>query len=163
MKHVSESIAAYLGGELPAAAAERMDQHLRACSECRRELEGARGVWELLGLAAEAVPPAGVQERSAWPAIQARTFGSAEVWGAWFFGRGPLTRAGWAAAAVVAGVMLGALLPPGPPAGENGNTPLAVNQDPSWLEASWLDSSTTGAVLADQWLLAGLDEQENGS
>jgi len=161
MKHVTDMIAAYLSGELQVQRRAEFEEHLAGCGDCRREAEEAREVWEMLG----AVASPGTGTASVWPSVRARTIDRQTRGDDWFFGAGRIGRAGWAAAAVVAGLMLGILLP----AGSDNSTSADNDGATAWLfEASWLEDSswlttegTTG--LVDILLGADLPEQENGS
>ena len=51
-------MSAYLDGELPVSARERVQRHIRDCPECRRVL---RGLQRMLGVLAS-LAPAGGQE-----------------------------------------------------------------------------------------------------
>lgn len=153
MKHVTDRIQAWLGGELDAERSAALERHLAECPDCAREAERSRELWDLLA-AGEARPASD----SVWPAVQARTFGAA---GSWFYGGRALTRTGWAAAAVACGLMLAVLLPLGVGAG-NGNVAMASDGSMWLTDSSWL-AETDEAGLHQVWLDAGLDDEEGGS
>jgi anti-sigma factor RsiW len=68
-KHMS----AYLDGELPASARERVQRHIRDCPECRRVL---RGLQRMLGVL-DGLAPVGGQERPDIATAVARRLGDA--------------------------------------------------------------------------------------
>ncbi len=111
-------------------------------------------LWELLGKGdVRSSGPAA----SVWPSVQQRTFG-AQKNGTWFFGSGQLVRASLAACAVVAGLMVGVLVP-----GLSATaTADEINNDLWVSEASWLDDSATDG-LAGIWLDPGLADESDGS
>jgi anti-sigma factor RsiW len=148
MKHVTNRIQAYISGELAGDRKAAVEKHLDECPACRDEVDRAHKTWEMLGT----METHGSENGSVWPAVQARTFGREKPEREWFFGAGNLTRAGLAAAAVAAGLMLGVLLPGGSDHNESVDSGLT---DMSWLvESSWLsDSSWLGGDVA-----AGLDD-----
>jgi anti-sigma factor RsiW len=160
MKHVSESIPAFVSGELDNERRAGVREHLDVCPQCRAEAARAHQLWDQLGTAAKQRPATG----SVWPAVRARTLGRAAGGSAWFFGRQPWLRAGLAGAAVAAGLAVGMLAPAGsgePDAGDG------VVADATWLlESSWLSGSSwlTGdqAVGLDD-LLLGAEPTDGGN
>ncbi len=109
MKHVDDKVQAFVAGELSGAEQQRVADHVANCPACAREVAEARQLWDLLG-AAE-VPrdmPQDLLEnapaQSAWPEIQARTFGRAR--GSLLYGGGRWSKAGIAATALAAGLAL---------------------------------------------------------
>ncbi len=150
MNHVTSKLAAYLAGELSAQERDSIDRHLRACAACRREFAAQSETWALL----EAVAEPGQPGRSVWPAVRARTIGASGA-----RGRPAL---GWAAAALVAGMILGVSWPgAGPGPAETTTVDQAAGED-SWLQSSWLERDT-GDDLASGWLLAGRTDDGGGS
>lgn len=66
-EHPVERLSAYADGELPAEEARRVEQHLRGCTECARELTLIRTMGGAMrSIAAE--PP----RRSVWDAVHRR-------------------------------------------------------------------------------------------
>ncbi len=156
MKHVTDRLAAWLGGELDAAEATALAEHLEICADCRREAKDARADWALLELAAVPAAETGAGQAPAiWPAVRARTFGRDTA--GWFFGRSRATRLSLAVATVAIGVLCGRLT------GNLSGPAKAVTDDDSGLAAVWLEDSSwhdeSSGGLADTWLaLAGTDE-----
>ena len=108
-RRIQEQLDAYLAdGEhgLPAPDREQVENHLRTCKECRRELSRLRSLHRLL--AETAVPP--LPEGFAGRVVaRAKTRQAAPVWsqrGAWQ----RLRLAAGSAAALAAGLALGAFL-----------------------------------------------------
>jgi anti-sigma factor RsiW len=160
MKHVGDLIQAYLSGELDGGRAAAVEKHLEGCSRCRQEAQEARALWKMLG-STETVPTG---NDSIWPAVQARTLGRDPEPREWFFGTGPRMRAGLAAVALAAGLMVGVLLPVGSdpsPATDDSLASSAWLLDSSWLSgSSWL-ATEKGAGLDD--ILLGTDQSEEGN
>lgn len=149
MTHVTGRLAAWLGGELDAAGAAAVREHLADCPACRGEAERLRAEWDRLGEAAVTV------RADLWPGIRARTF--ARGGSGWFFGRSPLVRAALAAATLALGVLGGRLS--GGLAGPRAATVAAADDD-GGLAAVWLEDSTwhedAEGGLGGTWLaLAG--------
>ncbi len=153
MKHVTGHLAAYLGGELDGPTRARVDDHLAECPACRAELASLDEVWAVLGAAASAPVPA---PSDLWSKVRSRTVAVDPARVPWFFGRGPWTRAGWAAAAVAAGVFVALVLPGGMGPDGTGSASLVSDDSAGWLSSTWLDD-TSNPGLAEQWMLAGLD------
>lgn len=162
MKHVVNMIQAYISGELDPNRKVAVEEHLNKCSECRAEVDRARELWDMLGVAGTSSPATG----GVWPNVRARTFGRRTSEQEWFFGAGRLIRTGLATAAVAAGLVLGILLPVEADQGVEGDSHLI---DSSWLvDSSWLSESTwlgsDGAAGLDDILLgADLLHDGNGS
>jgi anti-sigma factor RsiW len=143
--HVTDRLAAWLGGETSAGESVAITAHLETCAACRREADALRAAWDVLG-AAEA--PAA--ETSVWPAVRARTTaGSAG-------GAGLAVRLAWrgalATAAVAAGVLLGGLVPGGGVAVADDGEAFA------WVEAGSWSEDNSGSV-AELWLAVGEEEE----
>ena len=162
MKHVTNMIQDFISGELDSSRTAAVEKHLNECPSCRKEVDSARGMWEMLG----ALDTSASDTGSVWPAVQARTFGRGNTERDWFFGAGNLTRTGLATAAVAAGLMLGVLLPAGSDHQEGGDSGMT---DTSWLvESTWLSESSwlggDGSIGLDDILLgADLLDEGNGS
>lgn len=160
MKHVGDSIQAYLAEELDAAQAAAVAGHLEDCSRCRQECDQARALWEMLGSAGAVQADDG----SIWPAVQARTLGRVPERREWFFGTGPGMRTGLATMAVAAGLTVGVLLPGGSGPGAAVDATL---EESDWLvESSWLSGTSwlvtdQGAPLDD--FLLGIDQSDEGN
>jgi anti-sigma factor RsiW len=155
MKHVRESIQAFVSGDLDRERNEAVRAHLAACPACRREAEQVRATWDLLETAAS--EPEG--DLSIWPEVRRRTVERGDQARDWFFGHGAWSRSALASAAVAAGLVIGILVP-------TGQAPDALayqQEDDAWLaEATW--TSGAGATgLADVILGLETEEQENGS
>ncbi len=144
MKHVTDHLAAWVGGELTADQRQDVDRHLDVCPDCRAEAGRLRGTWDALGHAAL---PNGPGRPGLWPAVRERTIGRAPA--GWFFGRSPAARLSLAVATLAVGVLCGRL------GGGMARTPAAVDDDSS-LAAVWLEESTwhgeAGGGLAESWL-----------
>ena len=155
MKHVRESIQAFVSGDLDRARSEEVRAHLAACPECRREADQVRDTWNLLGAAATEPAAAG----SIWPEVRRRTVERTDHARDWFFGHGAWSRSALATAAVAAGLVIGVLVP----AGQAPDASAFDQEDDAWLaDATWTsDGGMTG--LADVILGLETDEQENGS
>ncbi len=156
MKHVQEKLPAWAAGELDAAEHAAVESHLETCDACRREAAATRELWLRLDEAR-----VGPQGPSAWPAIRARTVGRRQT--AWFFGDGPLARAGWAAATVAAGLAVSLLLP-----GSMTTSPAVAADDDSllaglWLEDTSLETADAQGRLSALWLDAAGDVEDDGS
>lgn len=147
-------IQAWLSGQLESGDTRQFEAHMAECHDCAAHASTEKELWEMLGqgdvLASGPVP-------SVWPGVQERTFGQSRN-GTWFFGGGQLMRASLAACALVAGLMVGVLVP--------GMSPTAtadeINNDLWVSEASWLDDSATDG-LAGIWLDPGLPQESSGS
>jgi anti-sigma factor RsiW len=155
MKHYTDQIQAYLSGELAAGARAEMEAHLAGCTRCADQVAEQRKLWDALADLAPAQHGASV-----WPAVQARTTGSAT---GWFFGAGKWSRSTLAAGAVAAGLMVGFLLPGG--AGNGKGEALA--SEPDEVETLWISGSALSAGQSDLealWFLSDTDaEQEAGA
>lgn len=150
MKHVTDRLAAWLGGELDGPDAAAVEAHLQACPSCRREADGLRAAWTALDAVAAEVP---ARPASVWPAVRARTL--AGNGGGWFFGRSQAARAALAGLTLAAGIVGGRL------AGWQAGPREALAEDDGlaavWLEeSSWHEQSDGG--LADSWLAVADDE-----
>ncbi len=150
MKHVSDRIDALVAGELDQAEAQVVAEHVAGCPQCAREEARARDLWQQL--AGLAVPPE-LPSRSAWPDIQARTFGVAgniepvrNRWG----------QAALATVALAAGLALAVLLPSAGP----DKIMVATDDDPAWGSSFWL-SEQSDSSLSEMWLAAA--DGESGS
>ena len=161
MKHVGDSLQAFVSGELSVEKRDAVEAHLVTCDQCRREEAEVRGLWNLLG-EAEVDPPV---DRSIWDTVRSRTLEKKEGSRDWLFGREPWTRAGLAAAAVAAGLVCGILVP----GGENTGSNESSGEDAAWLvESTWLSNSSWLSGDGSQGLddiILGADpvELENGS
>lgn len=153
MKHVTDRLAAWLGGELDAAAAAALESHLRECGDCRREADAQRATWNAMD-AAPVPTPAG----RVWPAVRERTFGARA--GGWFFGGSPALRAALAVATLAVGVLGGRLT------GDLSGTRASQAEDDGSLAAVWLEDSTwhdaSGGGLAESWLALASDGRTAG-
>ncbi len=69
---IKEHLLDYLDNELPATLHQEVEQHLRACLDCRGELESFRTTALLLQLRAVPEPPSEYWEQT-WDRIRART------------------------------------------------------------------------------------------
>lgn len=157
MKHETENIQAWLSGELSPTEAARLESHLRDCPACARESENARQMWDLLGCLEDS---AQVSRESLWPAVQQRTFGESGP-GSWFFGTGRLVQSSLAAAALVAGLMLGVMVP-GTGSDLVGGQAEALDVTEDQLETLWLSGTSWDSGLTEfesSWLTAGQDEE----
>ena len=145
MKHVTDRLAAWAGGELTAAERQEVDRHLDACPDCCAEAERVRETWDALGHAAL---PVGPRRPDLWPVVRQRTIVRAPV--GWFFGRSPAARLSLAVATLALGVLCGRL------GGGWAGTRQDAAADDSGLAAVWLEDSTwhgdAGGGLADVWL-----------
>jgi len=149
-----DRIQAWLSGQLDLETAAEFAAHQQECSECSALASAEQELWDMLGQG-QVVNAAGAS--SIWPLVQERTFGGARN-NAWFFGGGKLMRASLAACAMVAGLMMGALVP-----GLSSTASADEPTDGIWVsEASWLDASATDG-LAGIWLDPGLLEESDGS
>ena len=159
MKHVDDKVQAFVAKELSGAEQQRVADHVANCPACAREVAEARQLWDLLG-AAE-VPrdmPQDLLEnapaQSAWPEIQARTFGRAR--GSLLYGGGRWSKAGIAATALAAGLALAILLP----GGDTGDKILASESDNSWGSSFWLDEQSDSG-FSTIWLTAVTDGSDS--
>ena len=161
MKHVRDSIQAYVSGELDRERTAAVETHLADCDECRREAEQGRALWEMLGSVETEQPGGG----SIWPAVRARTLEKNDAIRDWFFGGGLWARTGLATAAVAAGLLVGILVPMGgsPDAVAAGDDSTAWLVESSWISgSSWLAGEGSRG-LDDILLGADAGEKENGS
>jgi anti-sigma factor RsiW len=71
MCEFSSKLIAWLDHELPDAEAGAMDQHLRACAECRKQADAFRGVSHAFALYARAVPLQAPRSARAWLLVPA--------------------------------------------------------------------------------------------
>lgn len=153
MKHVTDRLAAWLGGELDAAAAAALESHLRECGDCRREAEGQRAAWNAMDVAPVPTPAGRV-----WPEVRERTFGAQA--GGWFFGGSPAVRVALAAATLAVGVLGGRLT------GSLSGPRAAQGDDDGSLAAVWIEESTwhdgSGGGLAASWLALASDDGTAG-
>ncbi len=151
MKHVDDKIQAYVAGELSDQQVQMVIDHLASCPACAGEAERARQLWAQLGAAASATRvPAG----SAWPGIQARTFGRAQS--SLLYGAGRWSKAGFAATALAAGLALAILLP-----SENSKlTVLPEADEMAWGSSFWLDEQSD-AAFSELWLAAAEEGSES--
>ncbi|GIV05975.1 MAG: hypothetical protein KatS3mg016_1550 [Fimbriimonadales bacterium] len=62
-EQVKEFLNAYIEGSVSEALRERIQAHLNACAECRREYRFLQSIWQGLSLMPEVVPPANLHER----------------------------------------------------------------------------------------------------
>lgn len=156
MTHETHNIQAWLSGELSPEAVASLEKHLQGCPECARAADEARQVWDLLGGLETASTATGP---SVWPAVRQRTLGRRES-GSWFFGHGALARSSLATAAVVAGLMMGILLPGAQTSQVGGQAEAEVVSDDQ-VELAWLTDSSWGTGLTNfesSWLTAGQDQ-----
>lgn len=161
MKHVGDSIQAFVSGELEAGRCKLVEDHLSVCPQCRRQMEEARTLWDQLG-AADNISDSGT---TIWPEVRSRTLGAGERTREWFFGNGPWTRAGLVTTALAAGLVCGILIPGGQAPG----TSDSGDEDSAWLvDSTWLSGTTWLSGDGNQGLdvfILGTDsgEMENGS
>lgn len=152
--HVTGNIQAWLGGELTAEAAARLEAHRKICPACAAACAEARLLWEQLEEVKEAVP---APQTSVWPAVRRRTLGRPEA-APWFFGTGRLVRSSLATAAVCAGLLLG-ILAPGGATNQVGGTAGALTTTEGQSEMAWLSGTSWDSGLTDfetAWLAADL-------
>jgi anti-sigma factor RsiW len=143
MTHVTDLLQRYVDGELLAADLREVEDHLRTCAACRDECAGLTAIWRTVD-AAE--PPAPVA--SVWPALAARRAGRRRE------APSPWLRGGLAAAALVAGLVLGLGLGR---TGQSETTDVFAGEDGD----GFLQSLTT---LDQLWWSAGAqDDVEVGS
>lgn len=159
MKHVDDKVQAFVAGELSGTEQQRVADHVVNCPACAREVAEARQLWDLLG---EAEVPRDMPQnmlenapaKSAWPEIQARTFGRAR--GTLLYGGGRWSKAGIAATALVAGLALAVLLP----SGDAGKKVLSSESDISWGSSFWLDEQSDSG-FSTIWLTAVTDGSDS--
>ena len=142
MKHVTKKLQAFVAGELSGAERQMVSDPLGQCPACAAQEVETRQLWDLLG---EATAPSFDQSDSAWPEIQARTFGRQE--GTLLYGGGLWSKAGIAGAALAAGLALAILLPGNGAA----DKALADESGASWGSSFWLDEQSD-AGLSEMWL-----------
>ena len=155
MKHVDDKIQAFVAGELSGAEQQLVADHVANCPACAREVAQARQLWDLLG---EAEVPRDMPQdlldntpaASAWPEIQARTFGRAR--GSLLYGGGRWSKAGIAATALAAGLAVAVLLP----RGDAADKILSSDSDTSWGSSFWLDEQSDSG-FSTMWLTAVTD------
>jgi anti-sigma factor RsiW len=163
MNHVDDKIQAFVAGELSGSEQQLVADHLANCPACAREVAEARQLWDLLG---EAEVPRGMPQdltqdslkntlaESAWPEIQARTFGRAR--GSLLYGGGRWSKAGIAATALAAGLALAILLP----GGDTGDKILSSDSDNSWGSSFWVDEQSDSG-FSTMWLTAVTDGSDS--
>ncbi len=157
MKHVTNRIQAFVAGELSGAEEQAVAAHLKQCSACSREADQARQLWDLLG---DAATPSQASTASAWPEIQARTFGRGQ--GSLLFGSGLWTKAGVVSMALAAGLGLAILLP-GQDAYKMQDADemiVAGESDAAWGSAFWLGDDS-GTSFSELWLAAADEGSES--
>ena len=154
MKHVTDRISAWLGGELDSAEAADLEHHLELCPDCARAARESRAVWEALG--AVTLAENQLSSPSVWPRVRARTFGE-RADGSWFYGSSALVRGGLATAAVAAGLFFAVMLPSGELDGAGSSSDLQVES--LWLEDSSWTADNQDYDLDRMWLSAGLDTE----
>ncbi len=145
MTHVHQRLQAYLDGELTPAEARALEDHVRRCADCRAGLEATRAAWAAVDAA---VRPE--LSRSVWPELATRLERRRAA------GRWTWPQRGLAAAAAVAGLVLGLSLGGPPAAGTRDGEPSVVAADTDYLETS-LPS------LDQSWLLAADVDEDAGS
>jgi anti-sigma factor RsiW len=144
MTHVTDRLQRYVDGELLSTDAREVEAHLRACDACRDECASLGALWQAVD-AAELPAPAAV----VWPALAARRAGGRRA------APLPWLRGGLAAAALVAGLVLGLGLDRTSESETTGGT-LAVDDETGYLQ--------TMTTLDQIWWSAGLpDDVEVGS
>ena len=154
MKHVTDRIHAWLGGELDPDSASDLEQHLEHCPDCARAARESRAVWEALG--SVVAQDGSLSSPSVWPGVRTRTFGSPSA-GSWFYGPSSVVRAGLATAAVTAGLVFAVMLP-------GGGLDAVPDSSDQQVETLWLEDSSWTAADRDfgldrMWLSAGLDTE----
>ena len=151
MKHVGDDIQAYVAGELTDTAEQAVTEHLATCPACAHQAGQARQLWEQLG---EVAIPPHLPASTAWPAIQARTFGRGD--GVLLSAGGRWAKTGIAVTALAAGMALAVLLPLG-----NGSNIAATSAaDETWGSSFWLEDEADSSFSA-LWLAAA--DQESGT
>ena len=151
MKHVGDKIQAFIAGELSGQQEQAVVDHLAGCPACAREVEQVRQLWDLLDEAAlaTALPAA-----SAWPGIEARTFG--RIGSSRLCGGGLWSKTGFAVSAVAAGLGLAILLP-----SENSETPILPDADEmAWGSSFWLDEQADSGLI-EFWLATATDGSDS--
>lgn len=150
MKHVADKIQAYVSGELAGAEEQFVVDHLAECPACAQEAEQARQLWAVLG---EANVLENLTSASAWPDIQARTFGrqSSSV----FYGGGLWSKTGIAAFAVAAGLALAVLLPAG------STQDVIFAEDSEALGSSFWLSEQSDTAFSEMWLAVADEGSES--
>lgn len=71
MCEFSSKLIAWIDHELPDAEAGAMDQHLRACAECRKQADAFQGVSHAFAVYARAVPPRPARTVRPWLLVPA--------------------------------------------------------------------------------------------
>jgi|GEM_PF-2523945 len=162
MKHVVDSIPAWLADELSDRESTEFQGHLKQCQACAAEARAQRELWVLLGDVG-ARTRAQVEGVSVWPEVRARILAE-DSGGGWFFGNSPWIRSALATGAVACGIMLGVVMP-----GSRSGTPasIAVAEDEgleiSWIaESSWLAEDAAGE-MAELWFNSDLADDGGGS
>ncbi len=151
MKHVGDKIQAFVAGELSGTEQQLVADHLAQCPECAAEETEARQLWDLLE-AAEV--PESIPAESAWPEIQARTFGRSQS--TLLYGGGLWSKTGIAATALAAGLALAILLP----GGGSSDKVLASDSEASWGSSFWLDEQSD-AGFSEMWLATATDGSDS--
>lgn len=160
MKHVNDSIAAWLSGELPDTRMREIQEHLQLCPDCAREARQQQSLMEILDVAAEVSP----SRTNIWPAVRERTLaGSGESLFGWLLGQGRQGQKALALLAVTAGLFLAVVLPTPESPGDGAGWESENQEFYGLAEASWLGQDT-GSGLDMVWLAAGfVDAEEDGS
>ena len=169
MEHVTEHLQAYVDGELPTPDRHRVEEHCAHCAECARELAALQVVWATVtsAFSGESESPL---ERSLLPQVSRRlaerSRGGLGGLGAMLAGsQWPrLARAGFASAAVTAGLAMG-LLAGGPGSARLGDGGVIQGGLTDRTEAmNLLEESSNlygGDWALDQLWLAAADEEES--
>jgi anti-sigma factor RsiW len=155
-KHVTDSIPAWLAGELDSAEGAAVECHLETCLECARAANENRAIWDALGSAAPRESE--LSSPSVWPQVRARTLARRGEQ-SWFYGANALVRSGLAVGAVAAGLFVAVILPG---QSHNGVSDLAADASGLTVETAWLEDSSWTAGDQDNeldrlWIIAGLD------
>ncbi len=156
MKHVTDKIQAWLGGELTAAEANAFAAHLQVCDDCAAAARQAQDLWELLAAAADPVP---ATTPSVWEAVRAETLDDGEKFTVTLSAFGSLT-------ALAAGLVLAVILPWGRVFTDGtGGSVLAEVVDPEtyWLtDTSW-GAEVDGYGMAQVWFSETGTDEGDGS
>ena len=163
MAHVTEFLQAYVDGELPTHDRRRVEEHCAHCADCARELAALQAVWATVADVAE--PPL---ERSLLPQVRRRLAERSRGGVGGFVAvltdsRWPrLARAGFASAAVTAGLAVG-LIAGGPGSAQLGDGGVIEGGLSDRAEAmNLLEESSNlygGDWALDQLWLAAADEE----